>query len=125
MKDGRISWYFDTKYMTILRIEQILHKFEDQQFANFLNLEQVNFRVTLVIYHFSILSVSTYLKFNEHLFLLCGARKKCVWIPGYMDIRQDLFPWTALVCPSIPATLNTYMIHPCLEMGIYHMALPH
>ena len=48
MKDGRISGYFDTKYMTVLRIEQILHNFEDQKFANFLNLEQVYFRVTLV-----------------------------------------------------------------------------
>ncbi len=38
MKDGRISGYFYTKYMTILQIEQILH-----------NFEQVNFRVTLVI----------------------------------------------------------------------------
>ena len=48
MKDARISGYFDTKYMTLLRIEQILHNFEDQKFANFFNLEQVNFRVTLV-----------------------------------------------------------------------------
>ncbi len=48
MKDGRITGYFDTKYMTVLRIEQILHNFEDQKFANFLNLKHVNFRVTLV-----------------------------------------------------------------------------
>ena len=47
--DGRISVYSDTKYTTILQIEQILHNFEDQKFANFLNLEQVNFRVALVI----------------------------------------------------------------------------
>ena len=50
MKDGRMSGYFDTKYMSILKIEQILHNFEDQKFANFFNLEQVNFRMTLVIY---------------------------------------------------------------------------
>ena len=49
MKDARISGYFDTKYMTLLRIEQILHNSEDQKFGNFLNIEQVNFRVTLVI----------------------------------------------------------------------------
>ncbi len=48
MKDGRIAGYFDTKYMTIPRIEQILHNFKDQKFANFFNREQVNFRVTLV-----------------------------------------------------------------------------
>ncbi len=48
LKDGRIYGYFDTKYMTVLRIEQILHNFEDQKIAHFLNLEQVNFRVTLV-----------------------------------------------------------------------------
>ncbi len=48
MKDGRIFGYFDTKYMTALRIEQILHKFEDQKFASFFNLKQVNFRVILV-----------------------------------------------------------------------------
>ncbi len=34
--------------MTVLRIEQILHNFEDQNFAEFLNIEQVNFRMTLV-----------------------------------------------------------------------------
>ena len=48
LKDYRISCYFDTKYMTVLQIEKILHNFEDQKFANFLNLERVNFRVTLV-----------------------------------------------------------------------------
>ena len=48
LKDARISGYFDTKYMTVFRIEQILHNFEDQKLANFFNLEQVNFRVTLV-----------------------------------------------------------------------------
>ena len=51
MKDGRIAGYFDTKYMTILRIERILHNFKDQKIANFFNLELVNFRVTLVIYY--------------------------------------------------------------------------
>ncbi len=48
MKDGQISGYFDTKYMTVLRIEQILQNFEDQKFTNFLDLEQVNFSVTFV-----------------------------------------------------------------------------
>ncbi len=48
MKDARISGYFDTKYMTVLRIEQILHQFEDQKFAHFLNLEQVDFHVLVV-----------------------------------------------------------------------------
>ena len=46
MKDARITGYFDTKYMTVLQIEQILHNFGDQKFADFFNLEQVNFRVT-------------------------------------------------------------------------------
>ncbi len=49
MKGARISGYFGTKYMAVFQIEQILHNFEDQKFANFVNLEQVNFRVTLVI----------------------------------------------------------------------------
>ena len=51
VKDARISGYFDTKHVTVLRKEQILHNFKDQKFANFFNLEQVNFRVTLVICH--------------------------------------------------------------------------
>ena len=51
MKDGRKSDYFDTKYMAVLQIEQILHNFEDQNFANFYNLEQVNFRRTLVNFY--------------------------------------------------------------------------
>ena len=41
MKDARISCYFDTKCLTVLRIDQILDNFEDQIFANFFNLEQV------------------------------------------------------------------------------------
>ena len=49
MKDTRISEYFDTKYMTLLWMEQILHIFEDKKFAYFFNFEQVNFRMTLVI----------------------------------------------------------------------------
>ncbi len=53
MKDARISGYFDTKYVTVLRIEQILHSFGDQKFTNFFNLEQVDFRVTLVKLFFS------------------------------------------------------------------------
>ncbi len=36
MKVARIPGYFGTKYMTVLRIEHILHNFEDQKFANFL-----------------------------------------------------------------------------------------
>ncbi len=36
--------------MTVLRIEKNLHNFEDQKFTIFFNLEQVNFRVTLIIY---------------------------------------------------------------------------
>ncbi len=31
MKDARIFGYFDTKYMAVLQIEQILHNFEDQK----------------------------------------------------------------------------------------------
>ncbi len=50
MKDDRIPGYFDTKYLTLLQIEQIWHNFEDQKLANFFNLEQVNFRVTLVMW---------------------------------------------------------------------------
>ncbi len=45
MKDGRISDYFDTKYVTELRKEQILHNFTGQKIVNFFNLERVNFRV--------------------------------------------------------------------------------
>ncbi len=43
MKDTQISCYCDTKYMTVLLIEQILHYFEYQKFDHFFNLEQVNF----------------------------------------------------------------------------------
>ncbi len=37
-------------FLLHLWIEQILHNFEDQKMANFFNVEQVNFRVTLVIW---------------------------------------------------------------------------
>ena len=51
LNSPRISDRFDTKFTTVVQhvqIEQNLQKFEDQKFANFLNLEQVNFRVALV-----------------------------------------------------------------------------
>ncbi len=35
LKDARIFGYFDTKYMTVVQIEQISHNFEDQKTANF------------------------------------------------------------------------------------------
>ncbi len=50
LKDARISGHFDTKDMTVRQTEQILYNSEDQKFATFFTLEQVNFRVTLVIY---------------------------------------------------------------------------
>ncbi len=40
MTEGRISGYFDAKYMTVLRLEQILHNFENQNFSFFF-FEQV------------------------------------------------------------------------------------
>ncbi len=49
MKGAKISGYFDTKFMTVLQIEKILYNFEDQKCSHFFNLEQVNFRVTLVM----------------------------------------------------------------------------
>ena len=37
MEDAQISgFFFYTKYISVLRIEQILHNFEDQKLANFL-----------------------------------------------------------------------------------------
>ncbi len=50
MKDAWISCYLDTKYLTVLKIEKILHNFEDQKFDSLFNLEQVDFHVALVIY---------------------------------------------------------------------------
>ena len=41
MKDAQVSCYFGTKNITVLQIEQVLHNFEDQQFANFFNLEHL------------------------------------------------------------------------------------
>ena len=38
VKDCQISGYSDTKYVTVLQIEQILHDFEDQKCAIFLPL---------------------------------------------------------------------------------------
>ena len=67
MKDARISGYFDTKYMTVLRIEQILHNFEDQKIANFLYLGQVDFRMTLVILSMTLITVFRSYHFNDRL----------------------------------------------------------
>ena len=36
-EDGRISGYFDTKYIAVLQIEQLLHNFNNQKNANFFN----------------------------------------------------------------------------------------
>ncbi len=41
MKDAKISSYFDTKYMAVLQIEQILHSFEDNKSANFSTMDML------------------------------------------------------------------------------------
>ncbi len=66
LKDGQISGHFGTKYMAVLQIEQILHNFEEPKIANFFNLEQVNFRVTLVI----LLSALELRSFLPHFFFV-------------------------------------------------------
>ena len=50
MKDGQISGYVDTKYMTVLRIKLIWHNIKDQKIPDTFDLKQVNFLVTLVNY---------------------------------------------------------------------------
>ncbi len=46
----RISGYFDTNFIIIAQIEPILQKSKDTKIDNILNLEQVYFLVTRVIY---------------------------------------------------------------------------
>ena len=46
----RISGYFDTKCTTIVQIEPILQKSEDLKIDNILNLEQVYFLMTRIIW---------------------------------------------------------------------------
>ena len=53
LDDCRISGYFDTKFIAVVLVEPILHKFEDLKIANILNLEEVYFLVTRVIYRLS------------------------------------------------------------------------
>ncbi len=75
MKDGWIPGYLDTKHMTILQTEQILHNFEDQKIAIFLNLKQVNFRLTLVIFGLpNVLYCSTF--FYYYLFYIITGGKR-------------------------------------------------
>ena len=50
LKDARISGYFDTKYTTVLWIEQIYTILKTKNLPIFFTPKQVNFRVTLVIY---------------------------------------------------------------------------
>ncbi len=44
-----ISSYFDTKFTTVVQIEEISCKFEDPKFAQILNLKEVYFLETCVI----------------------------------------------------------------------------
>ena len=46
----RISGHFDTKFTTIAQIEKILQESKDPEIDNILNLEQVYFLVTHVIW---------------------------------------------------------------------------
>ena len=86
MKDAWIPGYFDTRYRTVLQIEQILHNFEDQKIANFFKIEQVNFRVTLVIYVKNWQLKTYYLPVNAGLFFkylflyFCGILFKCHFV---------------------------------------------
>ena len=46
LDDRLISGYFDTKFIAVALVEQILRKFEDLKMSNILNLEEVYFLVT-------------------------------------------------------------------------------
>ncbi len=50
LDDCQISGYFDTKFIAVVLVETILRKFEDLKIANILNLEEVYFLVTRVVY---------------------------------------------------------------------------
>ena len=50
MKAARISGYSDTKHMTVLQIEQILHNFEDQKFALFFTFNMSIFAWQMCMY---------------------------------------------------------------------------
>ena len=62
----RISGYFDTKFIIIAQIEPILQKSKDTKIDNILNLEQVYFLVTRVIYnhdiHLFLIQVPVYIR---------------------------------------------------------------
>ncbi len=45
-----MSGYFDTKFITMVQIEEILRKFEEPKIAKILNREEVYFLVTRIIY---------------------------------------------------------------------------
>ena len=50
LDDCLISGYFDTNFIAVVLVEPVLHKFEDLKIHNILNLEEVYFLVTRVIY---------------------------------------------------------------------------
>ncbi len=50
LDDWRISAYFDTKFVAVVLVEPILHKFEDLKIADIFNLKEVYFLVTRVTY---------------------------------------------------------------------------
>ena len=50
LKSCRISGHFDTTFTTIAQIEQILQESKDPKIDNILNLDQVYFLVTRVMY---------------------------------------------------------------------------
>ena len=62
LDDCRISGYFDTKFVAVVLLELILRKFERLKTANILNLEEVYFLVTRVIYGCVLLSGISRLK---------------------------------------------------------------
>ncbi len=103
MKDGRISGYSDTKYMRVLRTEPILHYFEDQKSANFFNLEQVNFRVTLV---------------------MCALLLFCPWLCQVYQNQIDHSKYTCIPQPPLKrphSHYNSFYLLNLYSIGVYYL----
>ncbi len=76
MKDCRISGYFDTKYITVLWIEQILHNYEDQKIANFLTSNRSIFMWHSSYNNYLISIVSAHYLFSKNVYIFCSVHSQ-------------------------------------------------
>ena len=108
MKDGRVSGQFDTKYITVLRIEQFLHSFEDQKVGNFLTSNRSifvwhssNVRNCILTSLLPCFNVKVKVKGQRSIFWCAAVDIRGLALPSVVKSNKGHYLSKVIICVSI------------------------